>query len=55
MKRLLLRTVLVMVVLAIAGLSVTLGMRRSAQKRIAEATKIAVTPGIDSLERVRLG
>ncbi len=54
-KRLLLRTVLVMLVLAIAGLSITLGMRRSAQKRIAEATKIAVPPGIDSLEKVRLG
>ena len=54
-KRLLLRTVLVMLVLAIAGLSLTLGMRRSAQKRIAEATKIAVPPGIDSLEKVRLG
>jgi hypothetical protein len=35
-KRLVLRTVLVTVVLAIAGLSVTLGMRRSAHKRIAE-------------------
>ncbi len=54
-KRLLLRTVLVMVVLGIAGLIIALGMRRSAQKGIAEATKIAVPPGIDSLERVRLG
>jgi len=54
-KRLLLRTVLVMLVLAIAGLSLTLGIRRSAQKRIAEATKIVVPPGIDSLESVRLG
>ena len=54
-KRLLLRTFLVMVVFALAGLSITLGMRRSAQGRIAEATKIAVPPGIDSHERVRLG
>ncbi len=43
-KRLLLRTVLVIVVLGIAGLIIALGMRCSAQKRIAEATKIAVPP-----------
>ncbi len=54
-KRLLLRTVLVIVVLGIAGLIIALGMRGSAQTRIAEATKIAVPFGIDSLERVRLG
>ncbi len=54
-KRIFLQTILMMVVVAIAGLSVTLGVRRSMQKRIAEAIKIAVPPGIDSLERVTLG
>ncbi len=54
-KRIFLKTILMMVVVAIAGLSVTLGVRRSTQKRIAEAIKIAVPPGIDSLERVTLG
>lgn len=54
-KRLLRRWATMLVVFGLVVLLGALGVRRLEQNRITEATKIAVPPGIDSLEKVNLG